>query len=385
MHFYDLTGYGKMIQDRIRTSAHQEALARAIKPGDVVVDLGAGTGLFTLHACRLGAKLVHAIEPNPIIQVAREIVQANGFADRVAFHQAMSFDVELPEPADVVVTDPRGVLPLMERAIPTIIDARRRLLKPGGVLIPQRDTIWAALVEAPDIYDEHYDNAWRTANDGFDMEAARRRTINSFGRHHIELNQLLSEPVRWLMLDYRAIEQTSARGCVQFQVQRPGTAHGFALWFDSELIDGVRISNCPGQTELIYGQLFFPFEEPLSVLSNQTITVDVRADAVASNYTWQWTTQTTRAPSSEQIERLYHQSSFFSSLLGPEQLRKMSDQHVPSLNEEGVVHMRVLELMNSRRPLSQIADKMVAEFPKRFSSSDDALGFVAELSARWSC
>src|SRR5207245_1011138 len=171
-----------MIQDRIRTSAHQQALARAIKPGDVVVDLGAGTGLFTLHACRLGAKLVHAIEPNPIIQVAREIVQANGFSDRVAFHQAMSFDVELPQPADVVVTDPRGVLPLKERAIPTIIDARRRLLKPGGVLIPQRDTIWAALVEANDVYSSHCEDPWRRSNDGFNLEAARQRRVNTMSR-----------------------------------------------------------------------------------------------------------------------------------------------------------------------------------------------------------
>jgi protein arginine N-methyltransferase 1 len=384
MYFYDLGGYGKMIQDRIRTSAHHQALARAIKPGDVVVDLGAGTGLFTLHACRLGAKLVHAIEPNPIIQVAREIVQANGFSDRVAFHQAMSFDVELPQPANVVVTDPRGVLPLKERAIPTIIDARRRLLKPGGVLIPQRDTIWAALVEAPDIYHENYDNAWRSDNDGFDMEAARRRTINNFGRHHLELNQLLSEPVRWLLLDYRVIEQASACGRVQFQAKRPGTAHGFALWFDSELIDGVSISNCPGQAELIYGQLFFPFQEPLPVLVNETITVDLRADPVGGDYVWQWTTHTTSAPSPEKNERVYQQSSLFSNVLGPEQLRKMSDQHIPSLKEEGVVHMRALELMNNRRPLGEIAEAMAAEFPKRFRSSDDALGFVGDLSARWS-
>jgi protein arginine N-methyltransferase 1 len=384
MYFYDLAGYGKMIQDRIRTSAHKRALARAIKPGDVVVDLGAGTGLFTLHACRLGAKLVHAIEPNPIIQVAREIVQANGFSDRVAFHQAMSFDVELPQPANVVVTDPRGVLPLKERAIPTIIDARRRLLKPGGALIPQQDTIWAALVEAPDIYHENYDNAWRSANDGFDLEAARRRTINNFSRHRLELNQLLSEPVHWLLLDYRVIESASARGRVQFEVERPGTAHGFALWFDSELIDGISFSNCPGQAKLIYGQLLFPFQEPLSVFPNQTITVDLRADLVGGDYIWEWTSHTTSLASPEKIERRFHQSSLFSNALGPEQLRKMSDQHVPSLKEEGVVHMRALELMNDRRPLGQIAEAMATEFPKRFSSSDDALGFVSDLSARWS-
>jgi len=384
MYFYDLAGYGKMIMDRIRTSAYRQALARAIRPGDVVVDLGAGTGLFTLHACRLGAKLVHAIEPNPIIQVAREIAQANGFSDRVAFHQATSFDVELPQPANVVVTDPRGVLPLNERAIPTIIDARRHLLKPGGVLIPQRDTIWASLVEANEIYSAHCEDPWRRSNDGFNLEAARQRRVNISGRHHLERSQLLSFPVQWNTLDYRTIETASVDGTVEFEALRPGLADGFILWFDSELIDGVSISNCPGQAELIYGQLFFPFQEPLPVLPKQLLTVDVRADLIAGDYIWQWTTQKTSAASPGEIERLYHQSSLFSNVLGPERLKKMSDQHIPSLNEEGVAYMRALELMNNRRPLGQIAEAMAAEFPKRFPSSDDALGFVGELSARWS-
>jgi len=296
----------------------------------------------------------------------------------------MSFQVELPEPCDVLVTDPRGVLPLCEQAIPTIIDARRRLLKPGGVLIPQQDTISAALVEAPDIYHEHCDNAWRSANDGFDMEAARRRNINSFGKYRFELNQLLSDAVRWLLLDYNVIERASACGRVQFEVKRPGTAHGFALWFDSELINGISISNGPGQPKLIYGQLFFPFQEPLSVLPNQTITMDLRADPIGGDYIWQWTSYKTSAALPEEVERLYHQSSLFSKVLSPERLKKMSDQYIPSLNEGGVVHMRALELMNSRRPLGRIAETIAAEFPKRFPSSDDALAFVGDLSARWS-
>jgi Arginine methyltransferase oligomerization subdomain/Ribosomal protein L11 methyltransferase (PrmA) len=384
MHRYDLRGYGAMIRDRLRTGAYCQALARAVKPGDVVVDLGAGAAIFTLHACRLGARLVHAIEPNDAIQIAREVVHANGFSEQVTFHHAMSFQVELSEPCDVLVTDPRGVLPLYEQAIPTIIDARRRLLKPGGVLIPQRDTIGAALVEAPDIYHKDCENAWRSANDGFDMEAARQRAINNPAKHYLDSNQLLSDPVQWLLLDFRVIEQASVSGVVQFGVKRLGTAHGFALWFDSELIDGVNFSNCPGQPRLIYGQMFFPFQEPLSVLPNQTIAVDLRADLIGGDYIWQWTTQRASAASPEKIERLYHQSSLFNNILGPERLKKMSDQHVPSLNEEGFIHMRALELMNSRRPLGQIAETMAEEFPKRFSSPDDALGFVGELSARWS-
>jgi len=381
MYFYDLAGYGKMIQDRIRTSAHQQAMARAIKPGDVVVDLGAGTGLFTLHACRLGAKLVHAIEPNPVIQVAREIVQANGFSDRVAFHQAMSFDVELPHPADVVVTDPRGVLPLKEQAIPTIIDARRRLLKPGGVLIPQRDIIWAALVEANEIYSTDYEDPWRRSNDGFNLEAARQRGVNAVSRHHLKGGQLLSVPVPWATLDYRTVDTASVDGTVAFEVVRPGFIDGFILWFDSELIDGINLSNAPGKPKLIYGQLFFPMQEPLRVLGKQLITVDVRADLIGDNYVWQWTTVANCSTTSDKII-CYHQSSFFNSVHSIQELEKRSDTYLPLLNQEGQTYKRALDLMQSGQRLGQIAKTISEEFPERFSTAEEALAFVGELSVR---
>jgi len=381
MYFYDLAGYGKMIQDRIRTSAHQQAMARAIKPGDVVVDLGAGTGLFTLHACRLGAKLVHAIEPNPVIQVAREIVQANGFSDRVAFHQAMSFDVELPQRADVVVTDPRGVLPLKERAIPAIIDARRRLLKPGGVLIPQRDIIWAALVEANEIYSTDYEDPWRRSNDGFNLEAARQRCVNAVSRHHLKGGQLLSVPVPWATLDYRTVDTASVDGTVAFEVVRPGFIDGFILWFDSELIDGINLSNAPGKPKLIYGQLFFPMQEPLRVLGKQLITVDVRADLIGDNYVWQWTTVANCSTTSDKIIR-YHQSSFFNSVHSIQELEKRSDTYLPLLNQEGQTYKRALDLMQSGQRLGQIAKTISEELPERFSTAEEALAFVGELSVR---
>ena len=381
MYFYDLSGYGKMIQDQIRTSAHQQAMARAIKPGDVVVDLGAGTGLFTLHACRLGAKLVHAIEPNPVIQVAREIVQANGFSDRVAFHQAMSFDVELPQRADVVVTDPRGVLPLKEQAIPTIIDARRRLLKPGGVLIPQRDTIWAALVEANEIYSTDYEDPWRRSNDGFNLEAARQRGVNAVSRHHLKGGQLLSVPVPWATLDYRTVDTASVDGTMALEVVRPGVADGFILWFDSELIDGINLSNAPGKPKLIYGQLFFPMQEPLRVLGKQLITVDVRADLIGDNYVWQWTTVANCSTTSDKIIR-YHQSSFFNSVHSIQELEKRSDTYLPLLNQEGQTYKRALDLMQSGQRLGQIAKTISEEFPERFGTAEEALAFVGELSVR---
>ena len=58
---YSIRDYGTMMADEVRTNAYAEALRRAVRPGDVVLDLGAGTGIFSLLACRFGARRVHAV------------------------------------------------------------------------------------------------------------------------------------------------------------------------------------------------------------------------------------------------------------------------------------------------------------------------------------
>ena len=140
-----------MIADATRMGAFARALGQAIKPGAVVIDIGTGTGICALLACRHGARRVYAIEPDDAIQVAREIAAANGYADRIEFIQAISTQVTLPERADVIVSDLGGVLPWFQRHIPSIVDARARFLAPGGVLIPQQDVGWAAVVEAHEL------------------------------------------------------------------------------------------------------------------------------------------------------------------------------------------------------------------------------------------
>ena len=64
-------------------------------PGAVVVDLGSGTGVLGLMACQAGAKRVYSIEESSLIELARDICQANGFADRVRFIKGLSTRVDL--------------------------------------------------------------------------------------------------------------------------------------------------------------------------------------------------------------------------------------------------------------------------------------------------
>jgi len=151
---YTVHDYGRMIVDEVRMAAYVAALRAAVKPGSVVIDLGAGTGIFSLYACRFGAKKVYAIETNDSIDIARQLAAANGYADRIEFIQALSTEVELPERADVIVSDLRGSLPLFGQHLESLFDARTRLLTPGGVLIPMEDELVASLVEVEDLHEK---------------------------------------------------------------------------------------------------------------------------------------------------------------------------------------------------------------------------------------
>ena len=168
---YNLSEYGIMIADRVRMDPYAYALKAAIEPDSVVLDIGAAAGIHALLACKFGARKVYAIEPNEAIYLAQELAEANGYSDRIEFFQDLSTRVTLPERADVIVSDLRGVLPLFGEHIPAIVDARERHLAPGGSLIPKQDTLWVALVEARAVYKElikpgtrHMAWTWRQPN-----------------------------------------------------------------------------------------------------------------------------------------------------------------------------------------------------------------------------
>jgi predicted RNA methylase len=122
---YSLCDYGATSADSGRFNAHVNAIARAVRSGGTIADIGCGPGLFSLLACRAGARRVFAIESEDIIQFGRELAAANCFTDRIDFFQSDSRKTELPERANVIVFDLRGVLPLYNNAIPSLEDARQ--------------------------------------------------------------------------------------------------------------------------------------------------------------------------------------------------------------------------------------------------------------------
>jgi type I protein arginine methyltransferase len=382
-NIYSLSGYGDMIADRIRTGAFMEALRGAIRPGTVVMDIGTGPGVVAVQACQFGASHVYAIEPCEVIQVARDIAAANHYADKIEFFEDFSTKVSIPVQADLIISDLRGILPLFGRHIPSIIDARRRFLAPGGTLIAQRDKIWTAVVNVPEVYGKIV-TAWDTRELGVDLTPARSKVLNEFRKVRVNPDQLLTSPQLWATLDYRTIEDPDVRGTVQWRTVRSGIGHGILVWFDMELADGVSFSNGPGTPEAIYGSAFFPWLEPMTLAEGQMVCVDLEAKLLEEDYFWRWNTWIESAERPCEIVARFEQSQLRGAVLSLAKLHKAASDFVPQLSAEGMLQHRTLELMDGKVSLEEVARRLSAEFPERFSSWHRALSFAGALSQEYS-
>jgi protein arginine N-methyltransferase 1 len=380
---YSLAGYGSLVADRVRVAAYAQALQTAVHDGSIVVDIGTGPGIFAVLACRLGAKRVYAIEPSHVIQVAREVAAANNYADRIEFIQEISTRVTLPERADVIVSDLRGVLPFFHKSIPDLIDARHRFLNIGGELIPRRDVLWVAIVEAPDLYHRFVD-CWKDNLLKQDLSAARRHAVNDPQRAWKESSQLLTEPQSWVELDYMTVESPDASGHFCGKAQRPGLGHGLLIWFDTTLTENIGFSNGPGAPESIYGALFFPWSEPVELNLGQSVVVDLQAKLIGDDYLWCWNTKIHSVDDAEKVCTHFEQSQLLGLPLSLSRLHKAGSRYVPQVSEEGRLHLRVFELIDGQRSLEAIARQLAGEFPQRFTRWQDALSYAGQIAQEYS-
>jgi len=378
---YSVEDYGRMIADKVRTGAYARALRKAVTPDSTVLDLGAGTGIFSLLACQYGARKVYAVETGEAIELARRIAQANGFGERIEFIQEASTGVTLPEKADVIVSDMRGSLPLYHSNIVSIVDARRRMLAEGGILIPLRESLWAAVVEAPDLYGPLV-APWTKGKFGLDMEAARHAVTNCVKNATVGRDQLLSEPQCWGELDYGTLDSASHAATISCTAARAGTGHGLILWFDSVLADGIGFSSAPWEPKMVYAPSFLPWSAPVSLDAGDTIAVRLRADLTGADYTWGWDSKVLHGNTPE-VKADFRQSTFWGSPISPARMHRRSSHYQPALGEEGQIAALVIGQMNGTTPLEDIAHSVMRRFPARFRSYAEALAKVGELSENY--
>jgi protein arginine N-methyltransferase 1 len=364
--------------------AYLTALRNAINSNSVVLDVGTGVGMFALLACRFGAGHVYAVEPCDAIQVGREIAAANGYSDRITFIQDISTNVDLPERADIIVSDLAGALPLYGKHIPSITDARERFLATSGTLIPQQDRLRAGIIESSEQYNKLI-LPWNANLFGLDLRAGWPLVANTPTKLNDKQLRFLAPPMTMAVLDYRSIVDSNVDSEVAWTVEQPGTGHGAVVWFDRMVADGIEISNEPGAPEAVntsstYGQIFFPWPNPVGLDPGDRVSVRLRANLIKENYLWRWEST---IHVGRRIKAHFCQSSMEAGPLSLGSLKSRECEYVPAPNEDIQIDAFVLSKVDGHASIGELARALVAIFPSRFASWQDALSRVGEVTTEY--
>jgi ribosomal protein L11 methyltransferase PrmA/PRMT5 arginine-N-methyltransferase len=365
------------IADRARVTLYARALEDVIRPGDVVVDLASGTGILGMLACRYGARRVFAIEATPMAGLARQIARSNDLHERIEVLRVHSTEAHLPEPADVVVSDQIGRFGVDAGLLALTRDARARLLKPGGRLVPSALTLVLAPVEAERLFNRV--RFWQRRPAGLDFGAAFALAANTVYPARFCPEALLADPVTASELDLEVESPQPLRLEATFTAVRSGVVHGLGGWFSARLAPSVQMSNSPLDPERIRRrQAFFPIEHETAVERGDRIAVTMRI--LPAEHVFSWTVTITRA--SHPPVR-YAQSTLKGMLIDNEDLRLTDPDCRPTLIDRGLARRTVLELCDGTRTLAQIEADVLERHRALFASAEEAAVFVGEVVTRY--
>ncbi|MBI3858200.1 MAG: methyltransferase domain-containing protein [Planctomycetes bacterium] len=267
-----------LLSDGIRLRAVRRALRETVRPGSVVVDLGAGTGILGFLALQAGAGRVYAIERHPIVRLARAVAAENGYGDRVRFVEGDSRRVRLPERADLVVSDLVGPLGIDPEMAGSLADARR-FLKKRGRFVPERSEVWIAPVRAAALHRRHV-QAGR--GHGVRLDAVHAIAANRIGCFPAMPRSLAAPLRRALLFDFaRGSAAFPRRARLAFRVGG-GAVHGIAVVVRVRLSPGVSLDSSFGTH---WKPVFLPVRNPIATRAGARVEAELVLHD-ASNLEW---------------------------------------------------------------------------------------------------
>ena len=289
-----LSEHEEMLSDSIRVDAYHRGIHRNVKPGDVVLDLGTGTGLLAFMASKAGAKKVYAVEHSDFVEVAKEIAKLNSITN-IEFIQENSREFTPPEEVDVVLHEQMGDELFNENMLDNLLDLRERVLCPGGRILPARFSLFVEPVsmhqamrvrrfwniELPDDIDlsgiEHSAMAARFDSGRMDQIWARPGAVAAtLGKPQpileFDLNTL--ESVDFIRTDY-VVERTASADMI---------VDGVCVWFEARFDDETVLSTSPLSPLTSWGNRLFRLDNNIKM--GDQMRLHLHMDQVVDANSW---------------------------------------------------------------------------------------------------
>ena len=353
-----------------RSSLFQEAISQHLPPGAVVLDAGCGTGVLGLYCLQAGAEKVYAVDSTAALELAQQSYQRAGLASRAQFIRGSTFQTVLPEKVDVIVCDHVGFLGVDYGIVDLLADARKRLLKPGGLIIPGLLRLQVAAVQSEDVNRR----VRRWGQDDIPSEFHWIGQLSAHSKHSVQLkaDALLTPAVTLGDIDLRVDQPAFQQWTVQTQAERDGTVHGVAGWFECLLAGEVWMTNSPLSPQSIgRPQAFLPLDTPLAVQAGDEITIEIMMRPADHLIAW-----AVRHPRSGTESR---QSTWQGDIVEQDRLKRLHPARQPTPSAEALARQTVLGYCDGTRTVAQIQQLVLAEHPDLRPSAAEIQRFVASV------
>lgn len=286
----DLLEHRHYLQDHRRFAAYDRALAEVAR-GQIVLDLGAGTGLLGLTALRHGASRVYAVEATGLADWTRAVADHNAPADRYIVLPGSSRKLDLPERVDVVVCDQFGAFICEGTPLPVMADAARRHLRPGGRLVPGTLEFGMQALQSDAV--ERHLGFWTARRFELDVSPLRQIAVGTPIYERSPPAALAGPPASLGVLGAGDHADTVDLR-TKVRVEQTGPINGLAGFFTAELAPGVTITTAPDDPARIDREnIVLAIDPPIDCSEGDTL--DVRVRALLQSGVLAWTVRATDA------------------------------------------------------------------------------------------
>ncbi|KAG5022484.1 hypothetical protein JHK85_018826 [Glycine max] len=225
----------EMLKDSVRTKTYQNVIYqnKFLFKNKVVLDVGAGTGILSLFCAKAGAEHVYAVECSHMADMAKEIVEANGYSNVVTVLKGKIEEIELPvAKVDIIISEWMGYFLLFENMLNSVLYARDKWLVDGGVVLPDKASLHLTAIEDAD-YKEDKIEFWNNVY-GFDMSCIKKQAIMEPLVDTVDQNQIATNCQLLKTMDISKMAPGDASFAAPFKLvaERDDYIHALVAYFD---------------------------------------------------------------------------------------------------------------------------------------------------------
>ncbi len=238
--------YQEMLADQYRMQCYRRAIEQTVSRGDIVADLGTGTGVLAIMAIQAGAKHAYAIEVRPhIIPITKKIIKDNGMSSQITVIEGDARTVNLPSEIDVLINELIGDYGTDENILECVKAIANKHLKPTGKIIPQRLKTYLVPIK----YNDEYQGIWTKDFQGIDLSSVSQISCKEEAQMRIlsHVPTELSAPCLIEDINFESMMVNRPKEHqVDFSIHTKSDFHGFLGFFVSDLTQDVQLNNYPG-------------------------------------------------------------------------------------------------------------------------------------------